>query len=105
MAPEVLVSPDNLTVECDKWSFGATLWELFNNGNNPLLGWDLDMVLSPTVHVSHIKMDIRDRQVWKIKAGIELGPSLSKVCVLCRSRSFTRTSSSCLRLSGPSWLI
>lgn len=44
MAPEVLVSPDNLTLECDKWSFGATLWELFNNGSNPLLGWDLDMV-------------------------------------------------------------
>lgn len=38
------MSPDNLTLECDKWSFGATLWDLFNNGNNPLLGWDLDMV-------------------------------------------------------------
>lgn len=44
VAPELLMSPDNLTLECDKWSFGATLWELFNNGNNPLLGWDLDMV-------------------------------------------------------------
>ncbi|TWW58077.1 Tyrosine-protein kinase JAK2 [Takifugu flavidus] len=43
VAPEVLLSPDNMTLECDKWSFGATLWELFNNGNNPLLGWDLDM--------------------------------------------------------------
>lgn len=47
VAPEVLASPDNLTLESDKWSFGATLWELFNNGNNPLLGWDLDMVGSP----------------------------------------------------------
>lgn len=45
MAPELLMSPDNLTLECDKWSFGATLWELFNNGKNPLLNWDLDMVL------------------------------------------------------------
>uniref|UniRef100_H3CXH8 Tyrosine-protein kinase n=2 Tax=Tetraodon nigroviridis TaxID=99883 RepID=H3CXH8_TETNG len=43
VAPEVLASPENLTLESDKWSFGATLWELFNNGNNPLLGWDLDM--------------------------------------------------------------
>lgn len=53
VAPEVLMSPDNLTLKCDKWSFGATLWELFNNGNNPLLGWDLDMVtLEYNVHVS-----------------------------------------------------
>lgn len=47
VAPEVLASPENLTLESDKWSFGATLWELFNNGNNPLLGWDLDMVRPP----------------------------------------------------------
>uniref|UniRef100_A0A673A5U9 Tyrosine-protein kinase n=1 Tax=Sphaeramia orbicularis TaxID=375764 RepID=A0A673A5U9_9TELE len=42
VAPEVLEAPDNLTLECDKWSFGATLWEIFNNGNAPLRGWDLD---------------------------------------------------------------
>ncbi|TMS20677.1 Tyrosine-protein kinase JAK2 [Larimichthys crocea] len=42
VAPEVLKAPDNLTLECDKWSFGATVWEIFNSGNNPLLGWDLD---------------------------------------------------------------
>lgn len=66
VAPEVLLSPDNLTLECDKWSFGATLWELFNNGNNPLLGWDLDMVppwisrcnLSRMSMFLNIKMDI-----------------------------------------------
>lgn len=66
VAPEVLMSPDNLTLECDKWSFGATLWELFNNGNNPLLGWDLDMVphriarcsLSRMCMFLNIKMDI-----------------------------------------------
>lgn len=40
----MLKVPDNLTLECDKWSFGATLWEIFNGGNNPLLGWDLEMV-------------------------------------------------------------
>lgn len=45
VAPELLKAPDNLTLECDKWSFGATLWELFNSGNNPMLGWDLDQVL------------------------------------------------------------
>lgn len=45
MAPEVLEAPDNMTLECDKWSFGATVWEIFNNGNNPLRGWDLDRVL------------------------------------------------------------
>ncbi|XP_070765433.1 tyrosine-protein kinase JAK2 [Enoplosus armatus] len=42
VAPEVLEAPDNLTLECDKWSFGATVWEIFNNGNTPLRGWDLD---------------------------------------------------------------
>ncbi|XP_038571502.1 tyrosine-protein kinase JAK2 [Micropterus salmoides] len=42
VAPEVMETPDNLSLECDKWSFGATLWEIFNNGNTPLRGWDLD---------------------------------------------------------------
>ncbi|KAM4597586.1 tyrosine-protein kinase JAK2 [Polymixia lowei] len=42
VAPEVLVSPGNLTLECDKWSFGTTVWEIFNSGSAPLQGWDLD---------------------------------------------------------------
>ncbi|XP_071059003.1 tyrosine-protein kinase JAK2-like isoform X2 [Pseudochaenichthys georgianus] len=42
VAPEMLEAPDNLTLECDKWSFGATVWEIFNNGNTPLQGCDLD---------------------------------------------------------------
>ncbi|XP_040895348.1 tyrosine-protein kinase JAK2 [Toxotes jaculatrix] len=42
VAPEVLEAPDNLTLECDKWSFGATVWEIFNNGEAPLRGWDLE---------------------------------------------------------------
>ncbi|KAM9763063.1 tyrosine-protein kinase JAK2 isoform 1-T2 [Menidia menidia] len=42
MAPEVLESPDNMTLECDKWGFGATVWEIFNNGNSPLQGWSLE---------------------------------------------------------------
>ncbi|XP_041863066.1 tyrosine-protein kinase JAK2 [Melanotaenia boesemani] len=42
VAPEVLKTPDNLTLEGDKWSFGATVWEIFNNGNSPLQGWNLD---------------------------------------------------------------
>lgn len=41
VAPEVVEAPDNLTLECDKWSFGATMWEIFNSGNNPLQGWEL----------------------------------------------------------------
>lgn len=45
VAPEVLEAPDNLTLESDKWSFGATVWEIFNGGNAPLRGWDLDKVL------------------------------------------------------------
>lgn len=44
VAPEVLEAPDNLTLESDKWSFGATVWEIFNSGNAPLRGWDLDKV-------------------------------------------------------------
>ncbi|KAM9796670.1 tyrosine-protein kinase JAK2 isoform X1 [Syngnathus typhle] len=42
VAPEVLEAPDKLTLECDKWSFGATVWEIFNNGNAPLQDWDLE---------------------------------------------------------------
>uniref|UniRef100_A0A3Q0RRZ4 Tyrosine-protein kinase n=1 Tax=Amphilophus citrinellus TaxID=61819 RepID=A0A3Q0RRZ4_AMPCI len=42
VAPEVLAAPEKLTLECDKWSFGATVWEIFNNGNSPLRGWNLD---------------------------------------------------------------
>ncbi|XP_014836009.1 PREDICTED: tyrosine-protein kinase JAK3 isoform X2 [Poecilia mexicana] len=42
VAPEVLDAPDSLTLECDKWSFGATVWEIFNDGNSPLRGWNLD---------------------------------------------------------------
>uniref|UniRef100_A0A8C5DCN5 Tyrosine-protein kinase n=1 Tax=Gouania willdenowi TaxID=441366 RepID=A0A8C5DCN5_GOUWI len=41
VAPEVLISSENLTLECDKWSFGATVWEVFNNGNSPLKGYNL----------------------------------------------------------------
>ncbi|XP_068176062.1 tyrosine-protein kinase JAK2 isoform X3 [Antennarius striatus] len=41
VAPEMLEAPDNMTLECDKWSFGTTVWEIFNGGNNPLQGWDL----------------------------------------------------------------
>uniref|UniRef100_A0A8C5D9S8 Tyrosine-protein kinase n=1 Tax=Gouania willdenowi TaxID=441366 RepID=A0A8C5D9S8_GOUWI len=44
VAPEVLISSENLTLECDKWSFGATVWEVFNNGNSPLKGYNLKEV-------------------------------------------------------------
>ncbi|KAM8889140.1 tyrosine-protein kinase JAK2 isoform 1-T3 [Synchiropus picturatus] len=43
VAPEVLDAPDHLTLECDKWSFGATVWEIFNGGKAPLHGCDLQM--------------------------------------------------------------
>ncbi|XP_056132816.1 tyrosine-protein kinase JAK2 [Lampris incognitus] len=42
VAPELLEAPENLTLECDKWSFGTAVWEIFNSGNTPLQGWDLD---------------------------------------------------------------
>lgn len=45
VAPEVVEAPDNLTLESDKWSFGATVWEIFNSRSAPLKGWDLDRVL------------------------------------------------------------
>ncbi|XP_041086024.1 tyrosine-protein kinase JAK2-like [Polyodon spathula] len=39
VAPElVLVAPNRLALESDKWSFGTTLWEIFNGGEVPLLG-------------------------------------------------------------------
>ncbi|MFT7819168.1 tyrosine-protein kinase JAK2-like [Arapaima gigas] len=40
VAPELLVAPEALGVECDKWSFGTTLWEIFNDGKSPLQGQD-----------------------------------------------------------------
>ncbi|KAJ3599030.1 hypothetical protein NHX12_032993 [Muraenolepis orangiensis] len=43
VGPELLEDQANLSVDCDKWSFGATVWEIFNNGDTPLKGWDLDM--------------------------------------------------------------
>uniref|UniRef100_A0A672JQ86 Tyrosine-protein kinase n=1 Tax=Salarias fasciatus TaxID=181472 RepID=A0A672JQ86_SALFA len=55
VAPEVLDAPDDLTLECDKWSFGATVWEIFNNGNSPLQGWDLDEVQGNlTIELHHL---------------------------------------------------
>ncbi|XP_061680905.1 tyrosine-protein kinase JAK2 isoform X2 [Syngnathoides biaculeatus] len=41
VAPEVLEAPDKLTLASDKWSFGATVWEIFNSGKAPLHDWDL----------------------------------------------------------------
>ncbi|KAJ8277414.1 hypothetical protein GJAV_G00074910 [Gymnothorax javanicus] len=38
VAPEVLDAPKSLELECDKWSFGTTLWEIFNGGKAPLHG-------------------------------------------------------------------
>ncbi|KAK6320478.1 hypothetical protein J4Q44_G00095850 [Coregonus suidteri] len=45
VAPEVLEAPEKLELECDKWSFGATLWEIFNGGQAPLQGLDLERKL------------------------------------------------------------
>ncbi|KAG9350734.1 hypothetical protein JZ751_024623 [Albula glossodonta] len=40
VAPEVVQAPDSLELERDKWSFGTTLWEIFNGGKAPLHGQD-----------------------------------------------------------------
>ncbi|XP_068090213.1 tyrosine-protein kinase JAK3 [Hyperolius riggenbachi] len=36
LAPECVSDPRNLALESDCWSFGATLWEIFNDGIVPL---------------------------------------------------------------------
>ena len=43
LAPELVETPERPKLECDKWSFGTTLWEIFNCGETPLQGWDLEM--------------------------------------------------------------
>ncbi|TRY64943.1 hypothetical protein DNTS_024629 [Danionella cerebrum] len=40
VAPEVVETLE-IELECDKWSFGTTLWEIFNGGEAPLQGLDL----------------------------------------------------------------
>ncbi|XP_060088521.1 tyrosine-protein kinase JAK3 [Heteronotia binoei] len=40
VAPECLEDPKNLTLESDKWSFGATVWEIFNGGIMPMTAID-----------------------------------------------------------------
>ncbi|XP_053906555.1 tyrosine-protein kinase JAK3 isoform X1 [Cuculus canorus] len=36
VAPECLSEPKSLSLPADKWSFGATLWEIFSGGNMPV---------------------------------------------------------------------
>ncbi|XP_068775654.1 tyrosine-protein kinase JAK3 isoform X3 [Struthio camelus] len=36
VAPECVSDPKSLALPADKWSFGATLWEIFSGGNMPL---------------------------------------------------------------------
>ncbi|XP_062452021.1 tyrosine-protein kinase JAK3 [Rhea pennata] len=36
VAPECISDPKNLALPADKWSFGATLWEIFSGGNMPM---------------------------------------------------------------------
>ncbi len=46
VAPELLDTLE-IELECDKWSYGTTLWEIFNNGEAPLQGLDLTQVQTP----------------------------------------------------------
>ncbi|KAJ8408317.1 hypothetical protein AAFF_G00257310 [Aldrovandia affinis] len=40
VAPELVEAPESLELGCDKWSFGTTLWEIYNGGKAPLQGQD-----------------------------------------------------------------
>ncbi|KAI5612743.1 tyrosine-protein kinase JAK2 isoform X1, partial [Silurus asotus] len=38
--PECVEDPKNLSLATDKWSFGTTLWEIYNGGEKPLSSYD-----------------------------------------------------------------
>uniref|UniRef100_A0A7D9NJY9 Tyrosine-protein kinase n=3 Tax=Xenopus TaxID=8353 RepID=A0A7D9NJY9_XENTR len=40
LSPECVSDPNNLALESDRWSFGVTLWEIFNDGHVPLSAED-----------------------------------------------------------------
>ncbi|KAM4708941.1 tyrosine-protein kinase JAK3 [Discoglossus pictus] len=45
LSPECVLDPSNLSLESDRWSFGVTLWQIFNGGNVPLSAEDPSMKL------------------------------------------------------------
>ncbi|XP_055023941.2 tyrosine-protein kinase JAK2 [Misgurnus anguillicaudatus] len=53
VAPEVLETLE-IDMECDKWSFGTTLWEIFNGGEAPLQGLDLKQKQQFYTQFSHL---------------------------------------------------
>lgn len=44
MSPECIGDPANLSLAADKWSFGATLWEICSGGEKPLATLDSSKV-------------------------------------------------------------
>lgn len=42
--PECIENPQNLRLAADKWSFGATLWEICSSGDKPLSTLDSSKV-------------------------------------------------------------
>ena len=93
VAPELLEESEALELESDKWSFGTTLWEVFNGGKVPLQGFDPQQVEQQ-----------KSTSLYRISAILVLRYQSTKshwsLMQFCRNCNSTRTATSSPPQSG-----